>query len=135
MLNACHIETTDRSLGYMVLQGPAQMTSRRGMRVKCIPFLEYRRFSMAAFQVRSYPPSTRCITNSTLNFNWLNPVRLPDMQTYFSTHFQHEPLFGAATHYCVYSNALKTFLSSLPTGRVDRKHASNHGMRDPPRSA
>jgi hypothetical protein len=38
MLNACHIETTDRSLGYMVLQGPAQMTSRRGMRVKCIPF-------------------------------------------------------------------------------------------------
>jgi hypothetical protein len=38
MLNACHIETTDRSLGYMVLQGPAQMTSRRGVRVKCFPF-------------------------------------------------------------------------------------------------
>jgi hypothetical protein len=30
----------------------------------------------------------------------------------------------ATTRYCVYSNVFKEFLSSLPTGKVDRKHAS-----------
>ena len=137
MLNACHSETTDRSAGYLVFQGPTQMIrvdgvrlAHRGMRVKWIPFWNIGDFPWRRLQVRGYPPSTLCITNSSLNFNLLAILgRSPIFN------MNNEPLFGTATHYCVYSNVFQVFLSSLPTGRADRKHASGHRPRHSPRSA
>ena len=67
------------------------------------PVLEYRGLSMAAFQVRGY---------QHLHYKFEVEFQFAGTRVqgvHVLTNFQHEPLFGAATHYCIYLNVFKVF--------------------------
>ena len=131
MLNACHPATTDRYTGYFGLPGThSDDQSRRGSHwlhgtwwyaCEIDPVLEYWIFHAG---VSSSGLSVLYTLNSSLLAMGGSDV--------FSNHFQHKPLFEEPIRYCVISNVFKVFLSSLPTDRVDRKHASYHVTRDCP---
>ena len=81
---------------------------------KWIPFWNIAGFS--AWRL-AFLSSSRVIPpphfNSSLNFNLL--AILGGVQNvFFQPIFNTEPLFGEATHYRVYSNVFKVFLSNLP---------------------